>query len=139
MGNHTKPRTNRRTSLIRLVLFTVLAAAISLRAQIPSDNSVKSVTVSKWVTPLKIDGDCSDPSYKNATSMLMSGTGGHGGAAIRLIHSGLDFFVCAKSLLSSRNSRLVFRVDSSSQHPRQPGGSSSIDEFSITRTGKIAA
>ncbi len=102
----------------------------------PQATSVTTLTAPKWLQAPTLDGQCSDSEYAQAgTVSLQTQTGGPG-AEVKLLHSGLDFYLCFAGLPDGTGQQAVVRVDSDHSRDRllMPGDY----RFSVDAAGQIS-
>jgi Concanavalin A-like lectin/glucanases superfamily len=93
-----------------LTLFWLATAACPAAAA--SVSTAASVTVPKWLAKPALDGKCTDPSYEDAAAVALVDSSGLPGAPVKLLHSGLDLYLCLQALPGGDGLQIAVRVDS---------------------------
>ncbi|HEV8579009.1 MAG TPA: LamG domain-containing protein [Thermoanaerobaculia bacterium] len=90
--------------------FWLVAAAFPAAAAHSSTDA--AVTVPKWLSKPTLDGQCTDPSYEDTAVISMVDESGLPGAPVKLLHTGLDLYLCFGTLPGGDGLQVAVRIDS---------------------------
>ncbi|NOZ06473.1 MAG: hypothetical protein GXP41_09025 [Chloroflexi bacterium] len=98
--------------------------------------SVTTLTAPKWLEAPTLDGQCTDAAYDQAGTVSLLTQAGGPGAEAKLLHSGLDFYICFSAIPDATGENVVVRVDSDHSRSRllMPGDY----RFSVDAAGQIS-
>ncbi len=98
--------------------------------------SATTLTAPKWLEAPTLDGQCADTEYAEAGAVSLLTPAGGPGTEAKLLHSGLDFYVCFDAIPNAAGENAVVRVDS--DHSRSRLVAPGDYRFSVDAAGQIS-
>ncbi len=103
----------------------------------PTATPGRSVTAPKWLAAPVLDGRCNETEYAEAGSVSLLTPGGSPGPVAKLLHSGLDLYVCFSAIPNATEGQAVVRIDPN--HSRSGLIMPGDYQFGVTAGGIISA
>ncbi len=101
-----------------------------------AEAAATTVVAPKWLDIPAVDGQCRDRSYAHGGSIYLVDPAGTRKGHVKVLHSGVDFYVCIGDIPSGDAKQVIVAVDGQRSAPRSthPGGHYL---FTVTSQGRI--
>jgi Concanavalin A-like lectin/glucanases superfamily len=115
--------------LFTALRFSFIALSLTCRVHGSAPEPRPRVESGRALVPPVLDGRCDDAEYPAATAVVLEDSAGRPGGRARVVHDGLDLFVCVDGLDPAAAARATVRIEQSggaaSSFP--PGAEQRID------------